>query len=463
MTHIPDPVILREYDIRGTYGHNLFDADATWLGERFGSYLYKNNGRKVVICRDGRKSSPLLHQALSKALLESGLCVIDIGVGSTPMSYFAGHELNADATLMITGSHNPKDDNGIKITLDNKPFFAKQIQNLLDEPVAKNSGGHYEEQAEYVFKHYVSRLLQRHEFKKPLKIAWDTGNGAAGPVVEALSKALPFHKHILLYTDVNCDFPNHHPDPSLTENLQDLIKAVKDNHCDIGFAFDGDGDRVGVVSSCGRIIAGDELVGIISKAILQEVPGGTIIADVKCSNHTFDAIKAAGGNPVMGRTGHSWIKHAMTKHQAIFAGEMSGHMFFKHSYYGFDDGLYAAIFLINYIQNLQGGFSDLVAALPVACSTPEIRLPCSDQEKIQKVDALKKKLIIAGKKFSTIDGVRVEEAFGWWLVRASNTQNALIIRAEGNTPNDLKIMIDQMKEFGFNLDGIFKRDADQAF
>ncbi len=450
MTHTPNPVILREYDIRGTYGENLCDADATWLGERFGSLLYENGGRKVVVCRDGRKSSPALHQFLCQALINCGLQVIDIGVGPTPMSYFAGYELIADATLMITGSHNPKDDNGIKITIGNSPFFGSQIQGLLNQAVVENLGGGHEH-VDIIFKKYIKRLMQRHTFKKSLKIAWDAGNGAAGPVAKALSSALPDHEHILLFTVIDCDFPNHHPDPSVPQNMTHLIEAVKKHNCDIGFAFDGDGDRVGVVDASGRILAGDELVAILSGAILLESPGGTIIADVKCSNNTFNAITAAGGKPIMGRTGHSWIKRAMAEHHAVFAGEMSGHMFFKHSYYGFDDGLYAAIFLIDYIQKLEGNFSTLVTQLPKIYSTPEIRMPCGEEEKTTIIDDLKQKLDGAGKTFNTTDGVRVEEPYGWWLVRASNTQSALIMRAEGNTEKDLEFILSEMYNFGLNI------------
>ncbi len=446
--HTLNLVILREYDVRGTYGQNLFDADATWLGERFGSLLYSSGGRKVIVCRDGRKSSPALHQYLCKALIDCGLQVIDISVGPTPMSYFAGHELKADATLMITGSHNPKDDNGIKITISNRPFFGGQIQELLHQAVVKNPGGGYAEHADIIFKSYVKRLTQRHTFKKPLRIAWDAGNGAAGPIVEALSVALPDHEHVLLFTEVDCDFPNHHPDPSVPKNLEHLIEAVKKHNCDVGFAFDGDGDRIGVVDANGRIIAGDELVAIISKAILQEAPSGTIIADVKCSNYTFNAIMAAGGKPIMGRTGHSWVKQAMVEHNAVFAGEMSGHMFFKHSYYGFDDGLYAAIFLTDYIQKLDSSFSDLVAQLPKTYSTPEIRIPCREDEKAKIINDLKQKLDLAGKVFNATDGIRVEEPYGWWLVRASNTQSALIVRAEGNTEEDLAFILQEMQDFG---------------
>lgn len=445
--HTPTPIILREYDIRGTYGKTLFDADATWLGERFGSLLFAKSGRKVVLCRDGRESSPALQKALCEALIRCGLEVLDIGVGPTPMSYFAGFELNADATLMITGSHNPKDDNGIKITMNNKPFFGEQIQNLLQQDVIKNTGGCYTERLD-VFDVYVKRVLHVHDFKKPLRIAWDAGNGVAGPVIDAFCNALPEHFHVPLFTKIDSSFPNHHPDPSVPKNLKSLIHAVRENSCDIGFAFDGDADRVGVVDANGRIIAGDELVSILAEAVLQETNGGTIIADVKCSNHTFEAIIQAGGKAVMGRTGHSWIKQAMANESAIFAGEMSGHMFFKHNYYGFDDGLYAAIFLLNYVQTLPNNFSALVANLPKTYSTPEIRLECSEEEKFKIIDDLKNKLTQAGKDFNGLDGVRVAESKGWWLVRASNTQNALIVRAEGDTENDLQLILNDLKSFG---------------
>ena len=455
--HTPNPVILREYDVRGTFGKNLFEADATWLGQHFGSLLYKNGGRNVVVCRDGRASSPALHGALCKALIDCGFHVIDIGVGPTPFSYFAGYELNADATLMITGSHNPKDDNGIKITLGNKPFFGGQILALQAEPALENAGDSYTS-AEHVFEKYIARLVQRHTFKKPLRIAWDAGNGAAGPVIEALCAALPQHFHVKLFTEIDCNFPNHHPDPSQPKNLAHLIDAVAQHKCDIGFAFDGDGDRIGVVDSTGRILAGDELVAILGVAILQEAPGATIIADVKCSNHTFSAITLAGGKAIMERTGHSWIKQSMAQNGAAFAGEMSGHMFFKHGYYGFDDGLYAAVFFADYIQKLPGGFANLVAQLPSSYSTPEIRLECREEDKFKIIDDLKEKLLAAGKQFNAIDGVRIEEPHGWLLVRASNTQSALIIRAEGNTENDLKAILDQLNDMGFELAPLIVRE-----
>jgi phosphomannomutase len=351
---------------------------------------------------------------------------------------------------MVTGSHNPKDDNGIKITKGNKPFFGNQILALLSEPVLKNTGGSYTN-AEHVFEKYINRLVQRHTFKKQLRIAWDAGNGAAGPVVDALCDALPEHFHVKLFTEIDGDFPNHHPDPSQPENLTYLVKAVAKHRCDIGFAFDGDGDRIGAVDSTGRILAGDELVAILATAILKEAPGATMIADVKCSNHTFNAITSAGGKAIMVRTGHSWIKQSMTENNAAFAGEMSGHMFFKHDYYGFDDGLYAAVFLADYVQKLPGSFVDLVAQLPSSYSTPELRLECREEEKFSIVDALKEKLQAAGKEFNAIDGVRVEELHGWWLVRASNTQSALIVRAESNTEDGLRTILDQLKNFGINI------------
>lgn len=447
----PNPIILREYDVRGTYKKTLFDADATWLGECFGSLLFAKGGRKVVICRDGRESSPSLYESLKIALVDCGLEVLDIGIGPTPMSYFAGYELNADATLMITGSHNPKDDNGIKITMGNKPFFGEQIQHLLQQNIQKNVGGSYVKQ-EGIFDKYLKRIMQVYTFKKPLRIAWDAGNGVAGPIIEALCKVLPEHYHVTLFTNIDSTFPYHHPDPSVPENLKYLVQAVKENRCDIGFAFDGDADRIGVVDASGRIIAGDELVAILSQAILEEVKGGTIIADVKCSNHTFRSITQAGGKAIMERTGHSWIKQAMVRENAIFAGELSGHMFFKHNYYGFDDGLYAAIFLLNYLQNLSENFSNFVAKLPKTFNTPEIRLECSEEQKIQMIQQLKEKLNKLGKPFNDLDGVRVEGAKGWWLVRASNTQNAVIIRAEGDTGYDLRCILSELKDLGIDAD-----------
>lgn len=447
----PNPSILKEYDIRGTFGVNLFVEDALWLGQRFGTLVYQNGGRKVTVCRDGRYSSPALQQALTDGLVASGLKVIDIGVGPTPMSYFSGYNLNVDATLMITGSHNPMDDNGIKITLNNRPFFAEQIKNLVQQDFLPNQGGEAVDKADEVFNAYIQRLTQAHEFKRSLKIAWDAGNGAAGQVVEALVKALPQHQHVLLFTEIDGTFPNHHPDPSVESNLDHLKQTVLENSCDIGFAFDGDGDRVGVVDAKGRVINGDRLVTIIAKEILEQVPGAKIIADVKCSDTLFAAIEKLDGIAVMERTGHAWIKEAMVAQNAIFAGEMSGHMFFKHNYYGFDDGLYAAIFLTNLAQKAEGSFSQLVDDLPEQFSTPEYRIPCSEEEKIVIIEALKQKLCAQNKQFLEIDGVRVTSSYGWWLVRASNTQNVLIVRAEAKTESDLPILLAEMKSFGVSV------------
>ncbi|MCX7343198.1 MAG: phosphomannomutase/phosphoglucomutase [Proteobacteria bacterium] len=447
----PNQVILREYDIRGTFNINLFVEDAVWLGKHFGSLVFQKGGRKVVACRDGRASSPILHKHLCEALIACGLQVLDVGIGPTPMSYFAGYHLQADATLMITGSHNPKDDNGIKITLDNKSFFGNQIKDLLEQPVNLNLGGGYINFADEVVKAYAARLTQGVGFKKPLKIAWDAGNGAAGPLVEMLASLLSQHTHELLFTEIDCNFPNHHPDPSVAKNMQHLIDVVKQHNCDIGFAFDGDGDRIGVVDSTGRIIAGDELVTIISAAILKQVPGVTIVADVKCGRNTFKAIEDAGGKAIMGKTGHSWIKQTMRENDAAFAGEMSGHMFFKHNYYGFDDGLYTATFLVDYLQNLDCSFSSIVELLPKLHSTPEIRVECCEERKFAIVNEIKQKLLDASKPFIDIDGVRIDEAKGWWLVRASNTQSVLVVRAEADTAIDLQNILSTIKSLGLNI------------
>lgn len=447
----PNLSILKEYDIRGTFGVNLFVEDALWLGQRFGTLVYQNGGRKVTVCRDGRYSSPALQQALTSGLVAAGIQVIDIGLGPTPMSYFSGYHLNVDATLMITGSHNPKDDNGIKITLNNRPFFAAQIKNLMLQDFLPNQGGEAIDRADEVFKAYVGRLKQAHEFKRSLKIAWDAGNGAAGQLIEALVKELPQHQHILLFTEIDGTFPNHHPDPSVESNLDHLKQTVLANACDIGFAFDGDGDRVGVVDAKGRIINGDRLVTIIAKEILEQVPGAKIIADVKCSDTLFDTIKSSGGIAVMERTGHAWIKEAMVAQNAIFAGEMSGHMFFKHNYYGFDDGLYAAVFLTNLAQKAEGGFSQLVEDLPEQFSTPEYRIPCSEEEKNAIIEALKQKLQVQNKRFLEIDGLRVTSIYGWWLVRASNTQSVLIVRAGSKTKEGLPYLVEEMQSFGVSV------------
>jgi len=448
------PSIIRAYDIRGIHGQTLTEKDAFFVGKSFASFLHKHKKNKISVACDGRISSPALKAQLIKALVESGLEVTDVGMGPTPMLYFSVYHLDQDAGIMVTGSHNPKDHNGFKLTLKDRPFFGEDILGLEKIAAAGDfvtGEGSLEEkdiEADYIERILSDCVLAESESplldeldqfkpKKKLKIAWDAGNGSAGNVMKKLSQRIAAD-HILLYEEVDGTFPNHHPDPTVPKNLEDLIKVVLDKNCDLGIAFDGDGDRIGVVDNEGEIMWGDQLMVFYAREILQDKPGATIIADVKASNVLFSEIRKAGGNAVMWKTGHSFIKSKMKEVKAALAGEMSGHIFFADKYYGFDDALYAAIRIINIVSNSPYSLSHLKKSLPKTFSTPEIRIDCVEEKKFQIITDLKANLKKSALDFDDIDGIRVTVDAGWWLIRASNTQPVLVARCEANSPENLE-------------------------
>jgi phosphomannomutase len=454
LRHTFHPSIIRAYDIRGIYGQTLFDRDAFFVGKSFAAFLISQKKKKISVACDGRVSSPALKAQLIAGLLESGLEVIDVGLGPTPMLYFSVYNLDCDAGIMVTGSHNPKDHNGFKMMLKERPFFGDDILNLAKitaEGKFVEGAGSLEEQS--VEADYIERLLadciiaesesalldELDEFapKKKLKIAWDNGNGAAGAIMKKISQRIAAD-HILLFEEIDGTFPNHHPDPTVPKNLADLIKVVLDEGCDLGIAFDGDGDRIGVVDGQGEIIWGDQLMVFFAREILAEKKGATIIADVKASNVLFEEIARAGGKPVMWKTGHSFVKAKMKETKAALAGEMSGHIFFADKYFGFDDALYAAIRIINIVEKSSESLSAMRKALPQTFSTPEIRIECSEEKKFGIVEDLKKNLKKSGLIFDEIDGIRVTTNKGWWLIRASNTQPVLVARCEAGSKKDLE-------------------------
>ncbi|MEC7122946.1 MAG: phosphomannomutase/phosphoglucomutase, partial [Pseudomonadota bacterium] len=372
--HQFDPTILREYDIRGIVGQTLTNADARAIGRGFGSMLRARGGQRAALGFDGRLSSPRLHDAVAEGLRAAGVDVTSVGMGPTPMLYFASHVLDVDGGIMITGSHNPPDYNGFKMVMLGKSFFGDDIQALgalmAAGDVASGDGGFAEVDLR---ERYRARLAEEFAPAHRLKIVWDCGNGAAGDIVTALTAGLAAD-HTVLFGDVDGTFPNHHPDPTVAENLADLIAAVADQGADLGVGFDGDGDRIGVVDDQGRIIWGDQLLAILAEEVLAESPGATIIADVKASQALFDRIAALGGAPLMWRTGHSLIKAKMAETDAPLAGEMSGHIFFKDRYYGFDDALYVAMRLIGRLARTGEKLSALRDRLPDMVNTPEIRI-----------------------------------------------------------------------------------------
>lgn len=468
MSHQFHSSILRAYDIRGIYNETLFDKDAYYVAKSFASFLRKNDKKKIVVACDGRLSSPILKEELIMGLKESGLDVFDVGVGPTPMLYFSVYQLDCDAGIMVTGSHNPKTHNGFKITLKDGPFFGDDILNLADiakkEDFISGDGtvSEIEIEDDYVEKIVSDSILNLGDSSlldeidkisddsRAIKIAWDAGNGAAGRVMRKITDKLNA-KNFLLFDKIDGNFPNHHPDPTVEENLIDLRKVIKDKKCDLGIAFDGDGDRIGVVDDEGEILWGDQLLAFYAREILSKTPDQTIIADVKASSVLFDEIKKYGGKPLMWKTGHSFIKAKMKEQNAPLAGEMSGHIFFKDQYLakanqGYDDALYAAIRLINIVVKSGEKLSDLRKKLPKTFSTPEIRIEVNEEEKFGIIDKLKEKLRKQNQQFNDVDGVRMILDKGWWLIRASNTQAVLVARCEAYSQENLSELKENLKE-----------------
>ena len=445
-SHIFDPTILREYDIRGIVGKTLFPADAKAIGRAFGTMVRAKGGLNVAVGRDGRISSLDLTRALISGLTASGCAVFDIGRGPTPMTYYASSAHKMDGGVMITGSHNPPDHNGFKMVLGGAPFFGEDIRTLSGLAASGNlSSGAGSVQTLPMLDDYVARIRSDYRGKKSLKVVWDAGNGAAGEALQKLTATLP-GEHIVLYGDIDGTFPNHHPDPTEPENMVDLQNEVIRLNADIGFAFDGDGDRIGAVDGKGRILWGDQILALLAEDVLTRHPGAPIIADVKASQTLFDEIARLGGQPMMWKTGHSLIKTRMAEVKSPLAGEMSGHIFFGDGYYGFDDALYAAIRLLSIVSSWdKETLADRYDRMPKATNTPELRFDCPDEKKFEVISGVKALLKKEGAVFNDIDGVRVDEENGWWLLRASNTQAVLVARAEAPDTARLKKLCDRLE------------------
>jgi len=443
--HEFDRSLLREYDIRGVVGQTLSAADAWALGRAFGSLARCRGAEAIAVCYDGRHSSPVLAKAVIAGLVATGIDVIDLGCGPTPMLYFACHTLDVGGGVMVTGSHNPPTYNGFKLTLGKAPFFGADIQELGRIAAgADYRHGRGKVRKSSVFDAYVARVLEGVTSHRPLKVAWDAGNGAMGEAMAAVAARLP-GRHILLNERIDGSFPSHHPDPTVPENLKQLQATVLAEECDFGVAFDGDGDRLGVVDSGARILWGDQILLYLARDLLSRHPGSTIIGDVKCSQVLFDGIAALGGNPLMWKTGHSLIKAEMKKRAAPLAGEMSGHFFFAEDYLGYDDGLYAALRLLSILQRSDESLADFKDALPAMVNTPEIRVPCSGDLKWQVVEEVKARQLAKGRDLNDTDGARVREEGGWWLLRASNTQEILVVRCEAPDAQRLAALVGRVR------------------
>ncbi|MCB2055634.1 MAG: phosphomannomutase/phosphoglucomutase [Geminicoccaceae bacterium] len=426
------PTVLREYDIRGIVGETIGAGDARAIGRAFATIAGGEGKRRLAVGRDGRLSSPELATALIEGVRAGGLDVLDIGPCPTPMLYFAVHHLGTDGGIQVTGSHNPPDHNGFKMMLGHASFFGARIGELgriaadgaWAEPAVR--GGL--EEAD-IFEAYVARLLRDFRGGRPVDAVWDAGNGAAGPAMQALAARLP-GRHACLFAEVDGRFPNHHPDPTEPHNLVDLIAAVKEGGYEIGIGFDGDGDRIGVVDAEGRIIWGDQILQILAEDVLDRHPGATIIADVKASKALFDEIARMGGRPLMYKTGHSLIKAKMIEENAPLSGEMSGHIFYADRFYGHDDALYVAVRLLDILGRDERTLAERREAMPKTVATPEIRFACPDERKFEAIESVKAHLRDLEAEVDETDGVRVTNRWGWWLLRASNTQAVLVARAE---------------------------------
>ncbi|VVT08176.1 Phosphomannomutase [Sphingomonas aurantiaca] len=429
MTHQFDPTSLREYDIRGIVGKALGPADAVAIGRGFATRIREAGGRRVVVGYDGRLSSPELEAALVSGLTAGGVDVVRIGLSTSPMLYYAEATLEVDGGIQVTGSHNPPEYNGFKIVQARAPFFGDAIQGLatLAATGAWSEGAGIVTTAD-VLDAYVARLVAGYA-GGAYRVGWDTGNGASGPAIEKLVKLLPGEHHVL-FVDVDGNFPNHHPDPTVESNLADLKRLVVEKNLHFGLAFDGDGDRIGAVDGLGRVIWGDQILSILVEPALREHPGAPIVADVKSSQALFDRIAALGGEPVMAPTGHSLMKTAMTRTGAPIGGELSGHLFFAGEYYGFDDAHYAAVRLIRAVHLSGQSLTELCDAMPALVATPDLRFPVDDARKFAVVDEVIGRLQAGGAEMTLTDGARVTTADGWWLLRASNTQAMLTVRAE---------------------------------
>jgi phosphomannomutase / phosphoglucomutase len=434
-----NPLIFREYDVRGVADRDLTDELALDLGRSFGTFLKRRNQKRIVVGRDCRLSSPRLHTALTRGLLETGLTLVDIGVGPTPMMYFSVFHLDADGGVQITGSHNPPEDNGFKL-MSGKQTLAgdevRELRTLIEKrDFSLSSGGTIESwdpmDAYAGYMRGNVRLAHTN-----VRFAIDAGNGAGGPAALAAMKAVGLSP-IAMYCEMDGAFPNHHPDPSLPENMQELVDRVKRDGLALGIAYDGDADRIGVVDNRGNIVYGDRLMILLSRQILKRNPGAAILGEVKCSQTMYDDIAKHGGRPIVWKTGHSLIKKKMKEEKALLAGEMSGHVFFADRYFGFDDAIYASLRLLEIVAETNKSLDELLADVPETHSTPELRVDCGDEVKFEVV----RKVLAHYRETHDVldvDGARINFEGGWGLVRASNTQPALVLRFEAATPARLQ-------------------------
>jgi len=433
-----DPKVFREYDIRGIVGEQITEEDVRILGQTFGTYMKKQGKSRVVVGRDCRHSSKPFRDRLLEGMLSTGLDVVDLGICPTPVFYFSLRHLEREGGMMITASHNPPEYNGFKVCNGYDTISGPEIQKLrvlMEKGDFVKGEGRVEEYD--IITPYMEFIKNNIKINKKLRVGLDAGNAVGGPVAVPLLRDLGCEVHDI-YCDMDGDFPNHEPDPTVLENLKDLIALVKKEKLDVGIAYDGDCDRIGVVDNDGDVVYGDKLMIIFAREILSRKPGATFISEVKCSKTLYDDIEKHGGKAIMWKTGHSLIKAKMKEVNAELAGEMSGHMFFKDRYFGYDDAIYASCRLLEILSNTGKTIKELLEGVPKTYSTPEIRVECPDEIKFEVVEKAKKIFKEKNYKVIDVDGARIVFDDGWGLVRASNTQPVLVLRYEAETPERLE-------------------------
>jgi phosphomannomutase / phosphoglucomutase len=432
------PRAFREYDIRGVVGEDILDHDVEMFGRTFGSYMSRQGKRRVVVGRDCRLSSERYRDLLLEGMVAAGLDVIDVGVCPSPLLYFAIRHLDREGGIMITASHNPPEYNGFKVCNGHDTISGREIQELRrimearDFVDGRGSVGTFD-----IVTPYMDFVVQNISLNRRLRVGVDAGNATGGPIAVPILERLGCEVHPL-YCDMDGTFPNHEPDPTVLENLEDLTAMVNRLGLDVGLSYDGDCDRLGVVDHRGQVVYGDKLMIIYAREILSRRPGTTFVSEVKCSKTLYDEIEKRGGKAIMGRTGHSLMKAKMKEVDAVLAGEMSGHMFFKDRFFGFDDGVYASCRLLEIIANTDKTIPELLEGVPETWATPEIRVPCPDEIKFDTVDRAMREFKKAGLEVIDVDGARIVFPDGWGLVRASNTQPVLVLRYEADTPDRLE-------------------------
>ncbi len=457
MSKIVNPLIFREYDIRGVVGEDLTDESVTIVGRAFGTYLREREVRAAFLGRDCRTSSPAFAEAIARGLTACGVDVVDLGVVPTPLLYFSMFLAEAGpgggavdgpdvrAGVMVTGSHNPKDFNGFKLCAGRAALFGEQIREVARIALSGRFAEGFGAVTRYdVVPAYLDRVAGDARLgPRRLRVVVDAGNGTGGVVAVPLFERLGVEV-IPLYCDMDGEFPHHHPDPTVPKNLEDLRREVVQRGADLGVAYDGDADRLGIVTEKGEIVFGDMVLLVLARALLREHPGATIVSEVKCSQVLFDEVERAGGRAEMWRVGHSLIKARMAETGALLGGEMSGHLFFRHRWFGFDDAIYASLRFIEVLSHYDGPASSLLADVPRTVATPEIRVDCPDEVKFRVVEVLTAQYKAAGYPVVDVDGARVRFSEGWGLVRASNTQPVLVFRFEARSEQALSAIRDEM-------------------